>query len=83
LSVALLIVVDYLRRRSATADSSSGEFARFKSATGRTRCGELCAHSLDLRGLLFELRRKNVTDRFDLSEGGIKRDEHCETKKTK
>jgi hypothetical protein len=29
--------VDHLRR----------SFARFKSATGRTRCGELCAHLLD------------------------------------
>src|SRR4029077_20646611 len=39
-------IVDHLRRR----------FARFKSATERTRCGELCAHLLDLGGLLFELR---------------------------
>ena len=35
----LLGVVDHLRRR----------FARFKSATGRTRCGELCAHLLQAR----------------------------------
>src|SRR6266403_6226514 len=42
---SLLIVVDHLRRRSATADSSCGEFARCK----------LCAHLLDLRCLLFEL----------------------------
>src|SRR4029077_2068349 len=52
LSAALLIVENHLRRRSATADSSCGEFARFKSATGRTRCGELRAHFLDLRCLL-------------------------------
>src|SRR5260370_585628 len=45
-SVALLIVVDHLRRRSATADSSCGEFARFK----------LCAHLLDLRCLLSHRR---------------------------
>jgi hypothetical protein len=44
-------IVGHLRRRSATADSSCGEFARFKSATGRTRCGELGAHLLDLRRL--------------------------------
>jgi hypothetical protein len=49
---AVLGIVDNLQRRSATADSSCGEFARFKSATGRTRCGELGAHLLDLRGLL-------------------------------
>src|SRR4029077_20860139 len=42
-------IVDHLRRR----------FARFKSAAGRTRCGELCTHFLDLRCLLFELRREN------------------------
>jgi hypothetical protein len=47
-------IVDQLRRRSATADSSFGEFARFKSAPGRTRCGELGAHFLDLRCLLPE-----------------------------
>ena len=40
-----LRIVDHLRRR----------FARFKSATGRTRCGELGAHFLDLRRQL--LRR--------------------------
>jgi hypothetical protein len=51
LSAALLIVVDHSQRRSATADSSCGEFARFKSAIGRTRCGELGAHLLDLRRL--------------------------------
>ena len=50
----VLGIVDHLRRRSATADSSSGEFAPFKSATGRTRCGELSVHLLDLRGLLVE-----------------------------
>ena len=54
---ASLIVQNHLRRRSATADSSCGEFARFKSATGLTRCGELCAHFLDLRRLLFQLCR--------------------------
>ena len=43
LSAVLLIVVDHFRRRSATADSSCGEFGRFKSATGRTRCGQLGA----------------------------------------
>ena len=48
-------IVDHLRRRSAPADSFCGEFARFKSATGRTRCGEPCAHFLDLRCLLVEL----------------------------
>src|SRR6266699_3830502 len=64
LSVALLIVVDRSRRRSATADSSCGEFARFKSATGRTRCGELCAHFLDLRGLPFYSRRETCYDAF-------------------
>ena len=31
-----LLIVDHLRRRSA----------RLKSATARTRCGELCAHFL-------------------------------------
>ena len=50
-------IVDHLRRRSASADSSCGEFARLKSAKGRNRCGELRAHLLDLRCLLFELRR--------------------------
>jgi hypothetical protein len=39
LQPALGIVEDHLWRR----------FARFKSATGRARCGELCAHFLDLR----------------------------------
>jgi hypothetical protein len=29
------------------------QFDRFKSAIGRTRCGELRVHLLDLRGLLF------------------------------
>ena len=29
--------------------------ARFKSAIGRTRCGELGAHPSELRGLLFDL----------------------------
>ena len=47
---AALGIVDHLRRRSATADSSSGEFARLKSATGRTRRGELCADFLEARG---------------------------------
>ena len=47
---SLLIVLDHLRRR----------FARFKSATGRTRCGELCAHLLDVRSLLFELGQSPV-----------------------
>ena len=42
---ALLIVVDHLRCR----------FARFKSATGRTRCGELGAHLLQGRGKRFNL----------------------------
>src|SRR6266702_210767 len=64
LSVALLIVVDRSRRRSTTADSSGGEFARFKSATGRTRCGELCAHFLDLRRLLFQRCREGGHARF-------------------
>ena len=41
----LLIGENDLRRR----------FARFKSATGRTRCGELGTHFLDLGGLLAEL----------------------------
>ena len=36
-------IVDQLRR----------SFARFKSPTGRTRCGELGAHLLDLCCLLF------------------------------
>ena len=36
LSAALLIVLGHLRRG----------FARLKSATGLTRCGELCAHFL-------------------------------------
>jgi hypothetical protein len=35
---------------SATADSSCGEFVRFKCANGRTRCGELGAHFLETRG---------------------------------
>src|SRR5438477_8481817 len=48
-------IADHLRRSSATADSSCGEFARFKSATGRTRCGELCAHLLEARGKRFNL----------------------------
>ena len=43
--VCSLLIVGQLRRR----------FGRFKSATGRTRCGELCAHFLDLAGLLSEL----------------------------
>ena len=47
---ASLIVQNHLRRRSATADSSCGEFARFKSATAPT-------HFLDLRRLLFQLCR--------------------------
>jgi hypothetical protein len=50
-----MIVVDHLRCRSATADSSCGEFARFKSAIGRTRCGELCAHLLETRSKSFNL----------------------------
>jgi hypothetical protein len=53
-------IVDHLRRRSATADSSCGEFAGFKSAAGRTRCGVLGAHLLDLRCLLFQLGRKSL-----------------------
>src|SRR4029077_20148168 len=40
-SALLLTVQNCLRRR----------FARFKSATGWTRCGELCADLLDLRCL--------------------------------
>ena len=44
-------IVNHLRRRSATADSSCGEFARFKSTIGRTRWGEMGAHFLDLRSL--------------------------------
>jgi hypothetical protein len=56
LSAALLIVVDQFRCRSVTADSSYGEFARFKSTTRRTRCGELCVHFLDLRCLFVETR---------------------------
>ena len=57
-------IVDHLRGRSATADSSCGEFARSKSATGRTRCGELCAHLLDLSGLFFHrlLRGPQIAD---------------------
>jgi len=51
-------IVDHLRRRPATADPSCGEFARFKSATGRTRCGELGAHSLDLRACSFRVAVK-------------------------
>jgi len=43
---ALLIVVDHLRRRSATADSPGTEFASFKSRIRRTRRGELRAHFL-------------------------------------
>jgi hypothetical protein len=42
---AALGIVDHLRCR----------FARLKSATGRTRCGELGAHFPDLRSLLLEL----------------------------
>ena len=42
--VVLVIVQDSLRCR----------LVHFKSATGRTRCGELCAHFLDLRRLLPE-----------------------------
>ncbi len=59
-----LRIVDYLWCRSATADSSrrtAGEVARFKSArrtAGRTRCGELSAHFLDLRCLFVETRSK-------------------------
>src|SRR5439155_21840382 len=45
LKAAALGILVHLRRRSATADSSRGEFARFKSATGGTRCSELCVHS--------------------------------------
>ena len=41
----LLRIVGHLRRA----------LARFKSATGRTRCGELGTHFLDLGGLLLEL----------------------------
>jgi hypothetical protein len=50
---ALLIVADHLQRRSATADSSCGEFARF-NRSGRTRCGELGAHYLLLGCRLFQ-----------------------------
>ena len=51
----LLGIVDYLRRRSATADSSSGEFACLQvPPRDGLRCGELCVHLLDLRGLLFQ-----------------------------
>jgi hypothetical protein len=49
---ALLIIQGGLRRKSTAADSACGEFARLKSATGRTRCGELGAHLTDLRRLL-------------------------------
>jgi len=49
-SAALSIVESHLRRRSATADSSCGEFAHFN----------LGAHFLDLRGLLFQLGRERL-----------------------
>src|SRR5207248_7948933 len=62
----VLRIVDHLRRRSATADSSYGEFASFKSATGRTRCGELSAHLLDLGGLLLKLGCECVCLLFEL-----------------
>ncbi len=42
----LVVVLNRLRR----------EFVQFESATGRTRCGELCAHLLDERCLLVEAR---------------------------
>jgi hypothetical protein len=58
-AAGLLIVEDDLWGRSATADSSCGEFAQFKSATGRTHCGELVAHLLDLRCLLVQTRHES------------------------
>src|SRR6266498_4056203 len=66
---AVLGIVDHLRRRSATADSSFGEFARFKSAsrTDSSR-GELVAHLLDLRCLLF---RRAITVFIPFSSCGI------------
>ena len=48
-------IVDHLQRRFATADSFRGEFARFKSATGRTTCSELCVHCLEARRKGFNL----------------------------
>jgi len=40
-----------------------------ESATGRTRCGELCAHALDLRRrLFFELCREDLDRLLLLSE---------------
>ena len=35
-------------------------FVHFEPATGRTRCGELCAHFLNERFLLFQLRLESV-----------------------
>src|SRR6266508_3526998 len=67
----LLIVQDHLRCRSATADSSFGEFGRFKSATGRIRCGEPTGHPLKLRRLLFKPGQHNVHFLFLFFNGGL------------
>jgi hypothetical protein len=49
-ATALLII----EAQVPAADSSCGEFARFKSAKGRTRCGELRAHFLDCDACSFK-----------------------------
>ena len=60
-SAALSIVESHLRRRSATADSSCGEFAHFN----------LGAHFLDLRGLLFQLGRERLYSLLLLSSRSL------------
>ena len=59
---AALGIVDHLRRR----------FARFKSATGRTRCGELHAHLLDLRCLFFKTGSEGLYFFLLLRNRGLK-----------
>ena len=54
------LAVAYLRPALGVVGHLRRRFARFKSPTGRTRCGELCAHFLDLRGLLFETRSEGL-----------------------
>jgi hypothetical protein len=42
------------------SDSSAYAFGQLKSATGRSRCGEVCTHLLDLRRLLRELSKDTL-----------------------